>query len=148
LKDEWCIPPEQNAEFVWRMEDVLDVYKRPCDPKRPVVGLDEKPVQMLGNVRDPRPCRPGRSGRQDYEYKRNGTANIFCAFEPLGGWRRLEVTDRRTRLDFAAFVKHLLDGRYKDVEKVVLVMDNLNTTCSRTPRRCSMKRSSRPRPSA
>jgi DDE superfamily endonuclease len=109
------------------MEDVLDVYKRPHDPKRPVVGLDEKPVQLLADVREPTGCAPGRPARRDYEYQRNGTANIFCAFEPLAGWRRLQVTDRRTKLDFAAFVKQLLDGRYKDAEKVVLVMDQLNT---------------------
>lgn len=109
------------------MEDVLDVYKRPYDPNRPVVGLDEKPTQLLAEVRGPAPCAPGRPARQDYEYKRNGTANVFCAFEPLAGWRRLEVTDRRTRRDFAAFVKGLLDERYKHAEKVVLVMDQLNT---------------------
>lgn len=109
------------------MEDVLDVYKRPHDPRFPVVGLDEKPAQLLAEVREPAPCSPGRPARQDYEYKRNGTANIFCAFEPLAGWRRLAVTDRRTKLDFAAFVKGLLDGRYKDAEKVVIVMDQLNT---------------------
>jgi len=109
------------------MEDVLDVYKRPYDPKFPLVGLDEKPAQLLADVRGPTRCAPGRAARRDYEYQRNGTANVFCAFEPLAGWRRLEVTDRRTKLDFAAFVKQLLDGRYKDAEKVVLVMDQLNT---------------------
>ena len=109
------------------MEDVLDVYKRPYDPRFPVVGLDEKPAQLLADVREPAPCAPGRPARRDYEYRRNGTANIFCAFEPLAGWRRLEVTGRRTKLDFAAFVKQLLDGRYKDAEKLVLVMDQLNT---------------------
>ena len=109
------------------MEDVLDVYKRPYDPKYPVVGLDEKPAQLLAEVRPPAACGPGRPARQDYEYRRNGTANVFCAFEPLAGWRRLEVTGRRTKLDFAAFVKGLLDERYKDAEKVVLVMDQLNT---------------------
>ncbi len=109
------------------MEDVLDVYKRPYDPARPVVGLDEKPVQLLGEVREPRPCGPGRPARQDCEYRRGGTANVFCAFEPLSGWRRLEVTGRRTRVDFAGFVRGLLDGRYRDAEKVVLVMDQLNT---------------------
>ena len=109
------------------MEDVLGVYRRPHDPKYPVVGLDEKPVQLLADVRGPTPAAPGRPARRDYEYKRGGTANVFCAFEPLAGWRRLEVTDRRTKLDFAAFVKGLLDGRYKDAEKLVLVMDQLNT---------------------
>ena len=109
------------------MEDVLDVYKRPYDPKRPVVGLDEKPAQLVADVREPAPCAPGRPARQDYEYRRNGTANIFCAFEPLAGWRRLEVTGRRTKLDFAGFVKQLLDERYRDAEEVLLVMDQLNT---------------------
>jgi hypothetical protein len=89
--------------------------------------MDEKPVQLLSDTREPIPCEPGKPARQDHEYKRNGTANIFCAVEPLGNWRRLEVTERRTKLDFAAFVKELVDGRYKDALKVVLVMDNLNT---------------------
>ena len=128
MKQEWCIPPEQSAQFVWHMEDVLDVYKRPHDPKRPVVGLDEKPVQLVADVREPAPCGPGKpAARQDYEYKRNGTANVFCAFEPLAGWRKLAVTERRTAVDFATFVKELLDGQYKDARQVVLVMDNLNT---------------------
>lgn len=109
------------------MEDVLEVYKRPYDPKRPVVAMDEKPVQLLSETREPIPCQPGSTAKQDHEYKRNGTANIFCALEPLGNWRRLEVTERRTKLDFAAFIKELVDGRFKDAEKVVLVMDNLNT---------------------
>lgn len=109
------------------MEDVLEVYKRPYDPKRPVVAMDEKPVQLLSETREPIPCQPGSTAKQDHEYKRNGTANIFCALEPLGNWRRLEVTERRTKLDFAAFIKELVDGQFKDAEKVILVMDNLNT---------------------
>jgi hypothetical protein len=110
------------------MEDVLDVYHRPYDAAWPVVGLDEKPVQLLGETREPLACKPGEPAKQDYEYQRNGTANIFCAFEPLGNWRRLVVTQRRTKLDFAAFVKELVDDeRYKDAQKIVLVMDNLNT---------------------
>jgi hypothetical protein len=117
---EACIPPEASGEFVWRMEDVLDVYQRPYDAARPVVALDEKPVQLLGDTREPIACKPGEPAKQDYEYQRNGTANIFCAFEPLGNWRRLKVTQRRTKLDFAAFVKELVDERYKDAEKIVL----------------------------
>jgi hypothetical protein len=133
LREQWCIPPEAppeaDAEFVWRMEDVLDVYQRPHDPRRPVVGLDEKPVQLLS---DPpglaaRPPAPGRPARHDYRYGREGTANVFCAFEPLGNWRTLEVTARRTKSDFAHFLRSLVDGRYKDADRVVLVMDNLNT---------------------
>jgi hypothetical protein len=109
------------------MEDVLDVYQRPYDEKRPVVGLDEKPVQLLGEVSEPLPCRPGDAAKADYEYERNGTGNIFVAFEPLGGWRTLQVTRRRTKVDFAHFVRDLVDGRYKEAEKLVLIMDNLNT---------------------
>ena len=128
LVDEWCIP-EAGGEFVWRMEDVLDVYHRPYDARYPVVGLDEKPVQLLSDppARRPLPPRPGDAAKADYEYKREGTANVFCAFEPLANWREMRVTERRTMLDFAAFVKQLVDGRYKDAERVVLVMDNLNT---------------------
>ena len=110
------------------MEDVLDVYHRPYDPRRPVVGLDEKPVQLVADVRQPLRAGPGRPRRQDHEYRRNGTANVFCAFEPLGNWRRLEVTDRRTRVDWAHFVRALVDApRYRGAEKVVLVQDQLNT---------------------
>ena len=127
MKEQWCIPPDGSGEFVWKMEDVLEVYKRPHDPQRPVVALDEKPVQLLGDTRDPILAKPGELAKQDHEYKRNGTANIFCAFEPLGNWRRLTVTQRRTKLDFATFVKELIDTRYKHAVKVVLVMDNLNT---------------------
>ena len=110
------------------MEDVLDVYKRPYDPKFPLVGLDEKPVQLLADVRGPTACAPGRPARRDYEYQRNGTANVFCAFEPLGNWRRLAVTDRRTRVDWAHFVRDLVDApRYREAEVIVLVQDQLNT---------------------
>ena len=109
------------------MEDVLDVYHRPYDPRFPVVGLDEKPVQLVADVRQPLPAKPGKSRRQDHEYKRNGTANLFCAFEPLGNWRTLAVTERRTKLDFARFVKELVDVHYREAERVVLVMDQLNT---------------------
>jgi hypothetical protein len=128
LREQWCIP-EAGGEFVWRMEDVLDVYKRPYDPRRPVVGLDEKPVQLLSDPpgRPGRPPGPGRPARHDYRYERGGTANVFCAFEPLANWRALEVTDRRAKPDFAHFVKSLVDGRYADADVVVLVMDNLNT---------------------
>ena len=122
------IPPHQSAEFCWHMEDVLDVYKRPYDPGRPVVGLDEKPVQLLGDVREPLPPARGRVARRDHEYRRNGTANVFCASEPLGNWRRLAVTDRRTRVDWAHFVRDLVDApRFGKAEVIVLVQDQLNT---------------------
>jgi hypothetical protein len=123
----WCIPPGADCGFVAAMEDVLAVYHRPEDPKRPVVCLDETSKQLIGEIRTPLPPAPGTPARYDSEYVRNGTANLFMAFEPLAGWRHVGVTDSRTRRDWAWFVKGLLDGRYKDAEKVVLVMDQLNT---------------------
>jgi hypothetical protein len=122
----WCIPPKQSAEFVCHMEDVLDVYCRPADPRRPVVCLDELSTQLVGEVRMPLPFRPGQIARYDCEYVRHGTANLFMAFEPLGGWREVQVTERRQRGDWAHFVRDLVDGRYKDADQIVLVMDQLN----------------------
>lgn len=109
------------------MEDVLCVYQRPYDPNNPMVCIDEKSVQLIGDVRDPLPIAAGRAARVDYEYQRKGTANLFIAFEPLANWRDVQVTERRTKKDWAAYVKHLMDGRYRDAHRVVLVMDNLNT---------------------
>jgi hypothetical protein len=123
----WCIPPERSAEFVYHMEDVLEVYQRACDPQRPVVCLDETSKQLIGEVRPLLPAAPGQVGRYDSEYVRNGVANLFMAFEPLAGWRQVQVTDHRCRTDWATFVKGLADGRYKDAAKIVLVMDQLNT---------------------
>jgi len=127
LKEQWCIPPEANAAFVCNMEDVLEVYKRPYDPRRPVVCLDETSRQLLAETRVPLPCAPGQPVRADHEYQRGGTANLFLAFEPLAGQRHTQVTERRTKVDWAQFMKALLDGAYADVKKVVLVQDNLNT---------------------
>jgi len=123
----WCIPPESDGAFVAAMEDVLDVYHRPHDPRRPVVCMDETGKQLIGEIRAPLPARPGAPARYDCEYVRNGTANLFVAFEPLAGWRHVVVTDARTRRDWAWFIKDLIDGRYRDAERVVLVMDNWNT---------------------
>jgi hypothetical protein len=123
----WCIPPKASAEFVCHMEDVLNVYHRPHDPRRPVVCLDETSKQLIGEAREPLPPAPGRVERYDSVYVRNGVANLFLAFEPLAGWRHVEVTDTRTRRDRAHFVRELVDGRYKDADRVVLVMDQLNT---------------------
>jgi len=109
------------------MEDVLDVYERPLDPMRPVVCLDETSRQLLADVRSPVPPAPGHPARHDPEYVRDGVANLFLATEPLRGWRHVMVSDRRTRLDFARCVKELLDVHYPDAERVVLVMDQLNT---------------------
>ncbi len=108
------------------MEDVLEVYHRPLDPARPVVCIDEVPVQLVGEVRPPIPARPGRAARHDYEYRRNGTANLFLAFAPLLGWRAVRVTERRTRSDFAAFLRWVVDDCFPRARRVVLVTDNLN----------------------
>lgn len=109
------------------MEDVLEVYRRPHGPLRPVVCMDESTKQLLEEVRAPRVGQPGAVERYDYEYQRNGVATLFLAFEPLAGWRHVQVTDRRTRQDWSWFIKDLLDHRYAEAEQVVLVMDNLNT---------------------
>jgi hypothetical protein len=109
------------------MEDVLSVYARIYDPMRPVVCMDEKPYQLLAHARDPIPATPGRDLREDSEYVRHGTCSIFVWVEPLAGWRRVEALARRTRLDWAGQVKAMLTVDYPEAEKVVLVMDNLNT---------------------
>jgi hypothetical protein len=109
------------------MEDVLDVYKRPRDPKRPLVCLDEASKQLLANTREPIPMKKGRLVRTDYEYERNGTANLFMAFAPLEGRRHIKVTDRRTAVDYAHMLKHVADNLFADAEIIVLVQGNLNT---------------------
>ena len=109
------------------MEDVLDVYKRPYDPKRPQVCLDETSKQLVGETRTPLPGGPGREARYDHEYKRNGVANLFMIFEPLAGKRRVKVTERRTKKDWADCVREMVDEMYPEAERIVLVMDNLNT---------------------
>ena len=109
------------------MEDVLAVYERPYDSTAPVVCMDEQPVQLIKETRLPIPVAPGRPARVDYEYERNGTATIFMFAEPQAGWRNVQVRERRTKIDWACEVRDLLDGRYADVPKVTLVMDNLNT---------------------
>ena len=108
------------------MEDVLEVYHRPLDLDRPVICLDEVPVQLVEEVRTPLPARPGRRERFDYEYKRSGTANLFIAFAPLLGWRAVRVTERRTRADFADFLRWVVDDCFPWARRVVLVTDNLN----------------------
>lgn len=108
------------------MEDVLDLYEQPYDDKQPVVCFDEKPVQLLGETRVPRPVAPGRPRRYDYEYERKGTANIFVTIEPLAGWRQVAVTQRRTKQDFAQQMQQLV-AHYADAERIRVVLDNLNT---------------------
>ncbi len=109
------------------MEDVLEVYHRPYDPKRPQVCLDEASKQLLGETREPLPLVPGSPRRQDYEYERNGTSNLFMLFNPLSGRRRVKVTARRTKIDLAEMLREIVDVDYPEAEIVVLVMDNLNT---------------------
>ena len=109
------------------MEDVLEVYQRPHDPTRPVVCLDETSKQLIAETRVPIPAKPGRVVRYDYEYERNGTANLFMLFAPLEGWRHVKVTDRHAAVDYAQVLKELSDTHFPDVKKIVLVQDNLNT---------------------
>lgn len=109
------------------MEDVLELYQEPYDPRRPVICMDEQPRQLIRELRRPIPGEPGRPARYDHEYERAGTANIFLFCEPLAGWRRVEATERRTRLDWADQVRRLLDCDYPEAELVRLVLDNLNT---------------------
>jgi len=109
------------------MEDVLEVYSRPYNPDRPVICMDEKPFQLLGEVREPIPMKQGKVAKIDSEYEREGTCSIFIFTEPLAGWRYVKALGRRTKIDWANQVKWVLDTQYPEAEKVVLVMDNLNT---------------------
>ena len=121
------IPPDANAAFVAAMEDVIEVYHRPHDPDRPVVCVDETSKQLIVETRTPIPAKPGQPRRVDYEYKRNGTANLFMMFAPLEGWRDVKVTDQRTAVDYAQVLKELSDTHFPQASKIVLVQDNLST---------------------
>jgi hypothetical protein len=119
--------PAVGAEFVARMEDVLDLYAEPHDPARPVVCFDETSKQPVAETRTPLPMGPGRPERVDYEYERRGTANLFLVTQPLGAWRRVDVTDRRTKHDFAHQMRDLVDRHFPDAATIRVVLDNLNT---------------------
>lgn len=123
----WVIPPDANGEFVACMEEVLDVYERPYDPSVPVVCMDEQPVQLTKEVRTTIRATANHPKRVDYEYERAGTASLFLFVEPLAGWRSCKARSRRTKVDWAIEVAELLDSRYAECEKVILVCDNLNT---------------------
>ncbi len=123
----WIIPPSQSSQFVANMEQVLDVYKRQYDKAFPVICMDESPKQLIKETRVPIPMKPGQDARQDFEYERCGVANIFLASEPLKGKRYVEVTERRTKADWAVFIKQIADEWYKGAKKITLVMDNLAT---------------------
>jgi hypothetical protein len=128
LKKSWCIPKEQNAEFVAKMEDILDVYELAYDEDCPVICLDEKPYQLLGEVREPLPMKPGQPMREDNEYQRCGTSSIFVMCEPLKGWHHAHARLRRTSVDFAHEIDWLLNqSPYKNAPKIKIIMDNLNT---------------------
>ena len=127
LRESWCIPPKANAEFVCAMEDVLEVYQRRFEDNEVLVCLDETSKQLVEETRTPLPARPGAPKAYDYEYRRNGVSSLFMLYAPLEGWRRVEVTERRTRSDWARVVRRLVDEDYPDRERIVLVMDNLNT---------------------
>lgn len=127
LKEEWCIPPKQNAEFVYHMEDVLEVYHRPEDVRFPLICFDETPVQLISETRQRIPAKQGQLERYDYEYRREGTANLFMFFAPLLNWRHVKVTARRTKMDWAACVDELVHLHFPQAERCVLVEDQLNT---------------------
>ena len=122
----WCIG-KPSGTYVAKMEDVLDVYERPYDPQRPVVCLDEASKELHDTPRGSLPLEPGKPVREDYEYERHGVANLFLAIEPLRGWRKVRVTDRRTKHDFAEQLRLLADEGFPEAEIIVLVVDNLNT---------------------
>ena len=123
----WVIPPEQDAEFVANMEQVLETYAEAYDPQQPVLCMDEQPVQLLKETKVPIAATQKHGERVDYEYERNGTASIFMFAEPLSGFRQATARKRRTKVDWATEVAQLLDTRYADCAKVTLVCDNLNT---------------------
>ncbi|HZD90141.1 MAG TPA: IS630 family transposase, partial [Pseudolabrys sp.] len=125
-KDMWCIP-QIDADYVARMEDVLDLYAETPDPKRPVVCFDESPIQLIGEVRQPIPAAPGKIERYDCEYRRKGTANLFVFLDAHRSWRKVKVTERRAAGDFAACMRDLVDIHYPRAERIRLVLDNLST---------------------
>lgn len=124
---QWVIPPEQDTDFIYHMEDVLSLYREPYDPERPVVCFDEHPKQLLKQVEQPCPAEPGAVAREDYQYECNGTKNLFLASEPLAGWRTVRIKDRRTTEDWVYFIQHLVDQHYPDADCIRVVLDNLNT---------------------
>lgn len=127
MNDYWCIPPKGNAEFVANMEDILDIYEIPYNLQLPVVCMDKKPYQCLGKIREPLPMRPEDNQKTDSEYVREGTCSIFIFTEPLRSWRHSHVRKTRTALDWSEEIKYLLIEYYPTHQKIILVMDNLNT---------------------
>ncbi len=126
-EEEWCIPPEQNGEFVCHMEDVLEVYTLPEDPQHPLVCMDELSKQLVSETREPLPVQPGQPRRYDYEYRREGVCNVFLTFAPLLGQRWVTVTAQRTYQDWAYLMRDLVDQRFPEAKSIRVVLDNLNT---------------------
>jgi hypothetical protein len=116
-----------SAEFVWRMAELLGLYAEPYDPQYPVICVDESPYQLVSEARQPLPMVPGQLLRYDYEYRREGTCNLFMLFQPLQGWRHVKVTDRRTAKDFAYCMQELVDVHFPKAAVISVVLDNLNT---------------------
>ncbi|MCK5492053.1 MAG: IS630 family transposase [Candidatus Omnitrophica bacterium] len=127
LKKQWCIPPESNAAFVCQMEETLDIYMADYDNKRVLVCMDETSKQQIKETRIPLAMKPGHPEIYDHEYERNGVSNLFMFFSPIEEWRHVEITNQRTKIDWAYAMKELSDKYFKDAEKIVVVMDNLNT---------------------
>ncbi len=123
----WCVPADADGEYVWRMEDVLQIYGLAYNPRYPVVCFDEASKQLFGEVKRPQSHKPGKKGRIDYEYERKGVSNQFMMCEPLRGWRHVKVTARRTRRDYAECIRERVEVHYPRAEKIRLVQDNLNT---------------------
>src|SRR5205823_11254394 len=123
----WCLPPQADAQYVCRMEDVITTYQLPYDPQYPVVCFDEACKQLFGEVRPPLPPEPGSPAKQDYEYERKGVCNQLMLCEPLRGWRHVQVSARRTRRDYAQCVRELVEVHYPQAKKIRLVQDNRNT---------------------
>jgi len=123
----WCIPPQANAAFVCAMEDILLLYKQPVSVQKPLVCMDETTKQLVKEICSPIAASPGAPARYDHEYERNGVCDLFMFYEPFGGKRYVSVTDHRKKVDWALEIKNLLDNHYPDAEKIILVMDNLNT---------------------
>jgi transposase len=127
LNQQWVIPPKANSAFVAAMEDILELYTQPRDPERPLVCVDESSKQLIAETRVPIPAQPGCPARHDYEYERNGVANLFMVFAPLEGWRHVEVTDHHAAPDYANILKAIADIYFRDAKKIRLVQDNLST---------------------
>ncbi len=121
------IPPQANAEFVYRMEDILDLYTQPYDAKRPVICLDETSRQLISEVRTPIPMQPGQPAKYDHQYRREGVCSLFMFFEPLTGWREVKVRARRTKKDWVQCLKEVVEEHFNDTVVVRVVQDNLNT---------------------